>query len=97
MTPEKRFENKIKSYLDSKGIWHVKFFANAFTRAGIPDLLCCVNGHFLAIEVKAEKGRPSELQKRELAKIAEAGGKGIVLYPEHFEWFKEYIDKLMED
>lgn len=96
MAQEKNFENRIKRYLASKGIWYVKFFGNAFTRAGVPDLLCCVNGQFLAIEVKAENGKLSELQRLEIAKIVEAGGLGIVLYPNMFDWFKDYIEKLME-
>lgn len=33
---EKAFENKIKKYLNDKGCWNVKFFANSFTRSGIP-------------------------------------------------------------
>lgn len=33
---EKNFENRIKKYLESKGAWFVKFFANAYTSSGIP-------------------------------------------------------------
>lgn len=44
------------------------------TRAGYPDVLCCVNGHFVSLEVKQEGGRVSPLQLRRIAEIREAGG-----------------------
>lgn len=62
MPAEKTFENKVKAFLESVGAWHVKFFANRMTRVGVPDILACVNGYFVAIEVKAQNGKPSELQ-----------------------------------
>lgn len=33
---EKAFETRIKKYLEKKGCWFVKFFANAYTSSGIP-------------------------------------------------------------
>lgn len=94
---EKNFENKIKKYLDSKGCWYVKFFANAFTKAGIPDLLCCVNGHFLAIEVKAENGKPSELQRLNIDKIRHSGGQAIILRPSQFDSFCKLVEALKQE
>ena len=93
--PEKTFENKIKKYLKSKGAWYVKFFANAYTPSGIPDILVCLDGRFIAIEVKAENGEPSDLQEYNLKKIARAGGIGILLYPSGFDNFKNYIEKVI--
>lgn len=96
MPAEKNFENRIKRYLDSKGVWYVKYFSNGFTRRGVPDLLCCVKGIFLAIEVKAEGGKVSEFQVRELERIELSGGVGLVLYPHEFDWFKNMIERLLE-
>lgn len=93
MTPEKKFETKIKRYLDSIDAWEVKFFANSYTKAGIPDLLCCVNGYFVGIEVKAEDGRPSALQLHNIRKIREAGGFAFVVYPSGYE----KLVKILED
>ena len=93
--PEKRFENKIKDYLDSIGGYYIKHFANAYTKSGIPDLICCVNGYSIWIEVKAENGKPSELQNYNLKKIARSGGIGILLYPSGFDNFKNYIEKVI--
>lgn len=95
MAAEKQFENKIKAYLKSKGAWLIKYWAGAqFTKEGIPDLLVCYKGHFIAIEVKAEKGHPSKLQLYNIRKIIEAGGHAFILYPKDFDDFKNFIESL---
>ena len=94
---EKTFENKVKKFFEENGAWFVKFFANSFTKAGIPDILACVNGYFVGVEVKAQNGKPSELQLYNVEKIREAGGFAIVLYPSGFEKFKQFIVDLSHD
>lgn len=91
---EKNFENKIKKFLKDNNCWYVKFFANRMTKSGIPDILACVNGHFVAIEVKAQNGKPSDLQLYNVKKIREAGGVAIILYPDGFDEFKKLIGEL---
>lgn len=66
------------------------------TKVGVPDLLACVNGFFVAIEVKASKGKPTELQLWNREKIRESGGISIIIYPEQFEDFKLLIEDLIE-
>lgn len=94
MTPEKRFETKIKNYIDSIGGWQVKFFANAYTKSGIPDLLCCINGYFVGIEVKADRGTPSELQLHNIRQIKKAGGFAFVVYPTGYNKLVKILNDL---
>lgn len=94
MAEEKNFENKIKKYLELKGAWFVKYFANRNTKSGVPDILACVNGHFVAIEVKATYGRPSPLQIWNIDRIKAAGGIALIVYPKDWETFKSIIDGL---
>lgn len=94
MMKEKSFENKIKDFLDGIGAVWYKQFGCSYTKAGTPDLLCCVNGHFVAVEVKAEKGRPSPLQLYNIDKIRKAGGAVYLLYPKDFDQFKTDMKKL---
>lgn len=88
---EKTFENKIKKFLEEQGCWHVKYFANRMTKVGIPDILACVNSRFVAIEVKAQNGKPSELQLYHIKKIREAGGIAFILYPSGWDQFKTLV------
>ena len=98
MAAEKNFENRLKKFLESEGCWFVKFFANAYTKSGIPDLLVCCNGYFVAVEVKAPNGKPSELQKYNIKRInSEAHGFGVILYPDDFDDFKNMIEFLKDD
>ena len=95
MAQEKNFENHVKSFLKYTGAWFVKYWGGGeFTKAGVPDILACVNGYFLGIELKAPRGRPSDLQLYHLRQIDEAGGFGILLYPKDFQRFKEMVHQL---
>lgn len=94
MAAEKNFENKIKKYIEEEGGWQVKFFANRMTKNGIPDLLCCLGGYFIGIEVKAQNGRPSELQLYNCRKIREAGGFAFIVYPSGFDRLKTILNQL---
>lgn len=96
MAGEKLFENKIKKFLKERECWYVKYFANRNTRSGVPDILACVNGHFVAIEVKAEDGKPTELQKWNVNKIRECGGVAMVVYPSDWEHFVSVIGGLLK-
>ena len=94
---EKIFENKIKSYLNAKGCYCVKYFGCNYSTAGTPDILACVKGHFLAIEVKAQNGTPSELQLVKIDQIRKAGGFAFVAYPSGWNELKDVIDGLLID
>ena len=47
--------------------------------AGIPDIICCYRGKFVAFEVKAEKGKTTALQDSVINKIQKCGGKAAVV------------------
>lgn len=96
MAAEKQFENEIKKFLNTlPRTWYFKYWAGPYSKAGIPDIIACVNGRFVAIEVKAENGRPSELQKRTVKLIQESGGLAYILYPKDFESFKKNMKRLI--
>ena len=96
MAGEKNFEMRLRRWLDQQGVWHVKFFANRNTRSGVPDILACVNGRFVGIEVKGPGGKPSPLQLYHIGKIWESGGVGVVVWPEDFDRLKELVGRLKE-
>lgn len=75
----------------------MKFFANAYTKVGVPDILACVNGHFVGIEVKAPNGKPSKLQLYNIEEIKKSGGIAMVLYPKDFDTFKDIVYKLLQE
>lgn len=79
MTPEARVKARVKAILDEYGAWHFMPVSNGMGRHGIPDIIVCIGGHFLAVECKAGKGKTTALQDRELQKIRDAGGEALVV------------------
>ena len=47
--------------------------------AGIPDIIACINGKFVAFEVKTEIGKTTALQDATIRKINAAGGTAVVV------------------
>lgn len=93
MAAEKQFENKVKTFLKDNGCWFLKYWGGAaYTKSGIPDILVCCKGRFLAVEVKAPNGKPSDLQIYNLRQIDRAGGLAILLYPKDYDLFKRLVE-----
>ena len=111
MAEEKLFEGRIKRYFHSIGIypagypknkmkapligWYTKIWGGGYQKSGIPDIIACINGFMVAIEVKASNGKPSELQKLNTARINAANGIAVILYPEGFEDFQHIIERVI--
>ena len=47
--------------------------------AGIPDVICCLDGRFFAFEVKTTEGRVTRLQEQTIGRIKAAGGHAYVV------------------
>jgi len=47
--------------------------------AGIPDVICCLDGRFFAFEVKTPDGIVTKLQEHTMHKIKVAGGHAYVV------------------
>ena len=52
---------------------------------GTPDILACINGKFIALELKAENGVVSLLQAKKLSDIDNAGGLALVVTPSNWK------------
>lgn len=68
----------ILDYLALIGAWALKVHGHLGQRPGVPDILACHNGRFIAIEVKQPGNSPTARQEAELAAIGEAGGMTLV-------------------
>ena len=95
-TPEAKVKAKIKSILKSYGIYYAMPIGSGYGASGVPDFLCCVNGYFLAIEAKANGGKITALQDKNLREIRNAGGLAFVIDEENMGFLTECIDILNE-
>lgn len=71
-------------------------WSGPYSKSGVPDIIGVINGKFIALEVKAAKGHPSVLQKRNIKLINQAGGYARIVYPKDFETLKEELLKISE-
>ena len=94
MLAEKKFENKIKKFLDYVGAYYVKNWGGYFTKAGVADLTICYKGRYIALEVKAENGKVAPLQYHHKKLVKNAGGISIILRPSQFEEFTRFMYSL---
>lgn len=81
-------------YGDACG-YYEKRWGGGFTKSGLPDLSICVYGFTVEVELKAENGHPSEIQKFMLNQIRQSKSFGILLYPKDFETFVGFIGRLL--
>lgn len=73
-TPEGYEKDEICKFLDLLGAWHFKPFMSGFGKSGVPDIVCCWQGYFIAIEVKREGKEPTPLQTQRMKEIQKRGG-----------------------
>ena len=77
---EKTLISTILSYLKSlPSCFCWKEHGGMYGTAGLPDILCCIAGRFVAFEVKTETGKVTGLQKKTLRQIQNAGGAAFVV------------------
>lgn len=71
---ESRISRQVVRWLNEQpDTWATAVTITGYARRGIPDILACVGGQFLAIEVKQPGKRPTPIQQHELEKLEAAG------------------------
>ncbi len=91
MTPETAVKQQVRRMLDDVSAYYFFPPANGYGRAGIPDVVGCILGRFIAIECKAGKNKTTALQERELARIEESGGFAFVANENNLNELKEKL------
>ena len=75
---EKEITSAIMRYLKSVPrcfCW--KEHGGMYGTAGLPDIICCFKGRFVAFEVKTPSGRLTKLQEAAMRKIRDAKGEAF--------------------
>ena len=95
-TPEKKVKDKIVKVLKEEGVYYFVPATHGFGRSGVPDIVCCVNGNFLAIEVKAGTNKPTALQVREIEAIRRCNGVAVVANDENWDTVRALVRQMKE-
>jgi Holliday junction resolvase len=98
-TPEKKVKQKVVKILKEYGVYYAFPATFGFGRSGVPDILCCYHGRFIAIECKAGSNPTTKLQQREIDHIRDSGGYAMVINEEALDSLRTFLDpfKLVKD
>lgn len=79
--PEKKLTDKIIAALRKEGAFAVKIHGGTFQSRGLSDIVSCLDGFFISLEVKVpgKEKTVSDLQRKKLWQIYDAGGVGMMV------------------
>ena len=96
MTPEAKVKAKVVKLLRQYNVYYFFPPANGYGRSGIPDIIACVNGKFVAIECKAGANKPTELQNLEISGIRRAKGVAAVINESNIDLVEQILKEQYE-
>ena len=67
----------VKAFLDQVGAYYIRLVGGPMLRHGLPDLIICAGGRFIALELKSTGRKPTRKQLEELNAVNSAGGVGL--------------------
>jgi Holliday junction resolvase len=93
-TPEKRVKEKVVRVLKEESVYYFFPATHGYGRSGVPDIIACVNGRFLAIECKAGANKPTALQISEIEAIRRNNGVAVVVNEENWDMVRQLVREL---
>lgn len=90
--PEKKLQDKAIAYLKKQNIYYINQFGDGFTGKGKPDLVTCINGRFVAFELKVGKNDLQDDQVIHKRRIERSNG--LHYAPYTIEEFIEIVEEL---
>ena len=78
-TEESKLEKEVERYMKERKIWQLARFQAQYSQNGLPDRLYLYKGLLLGLELKTDKGKPTNLQLKKLKAINDNGGIGVII------------------
>lgn len=91
--PEKKLQDKALDYLKGRGIYCLNLYGDGRSGKGKPDIIACINGLFVAFELKVGANDMQDDQK--IHKIRIERSKGLHFSPYTLEEFIEIVEVLL--
>jgi len=84
-TPEGKVKKRVAKHLKNAGVYFFYPATGGYGASGVPDIVGCYKGRFIAIECKAGKNKPTQLQQMHIDQINDAGGVAWVANEENMD------------
>lgn len=91
MTPEAKVKAKLYKIMKEWGVYYFSPVTGGYGKSGVPDIICCYKGRFIAIECKAGKNKPTPLQEAEMEKIRTAQGVAAVINEDNIDLLEQIL------
>ena len=96
-TPERKVKDKVTALLKQYNAYFFSPPSNGFGRAGIPDIIGCLHGRYIAIECKAGNNKPTQLQLRELELTHRAGGVALIIHEHNISFLAIALQSIKDE
>ena len=93
--PEKILQDKCINYLKGNRIYYINKYGDGRSAKGAPDLIVCINGKFVAFELKVGSNDMQDDQKIHKLRIERSGG--LHYSPYTFSEFKSIVEDLLNE
>lgn len=92
---EKRLQDKAIRYLKDRGIYHLNLYGDGWSGKGKPDIIACINGKFVAFELKVGANDMQADQVIHKRRIERSGG--LHYSPYSLEEFIKIVEGLINE
>ena len=92
--PEKKLQDKAISYLKGRGVYYLNLYGDGRSGKGKPDIIACLNGRFVAFELKVGANDMQDDQK--LHKIRIERSAGLHYSPYTLEEFVNIVEAILD-
>ena len=92
MDREKKLQDKAIRYLKGRGIYYLNLYGDGRSGKGKPDIIACINGRFVAFELKVGSNDLQDDQKIHRLRIKRSNG--LHFSPYTLEEFKRIVEDL---
>lgn len=92
---EVRLQKQVTDYLKENNIYYLNIHGGGYTAKGAPDLLICIDGQFVAFELKVGNNKMQPDQIIHKRRIERSSGQHFT--PRTLDEAKEIIKKIREE
>ena len=93
MVKEQNIQTSIMNYISSIGGLPIKFNnMGIYAKAGVSDILACIKGRFVAIEVKRPGNKPTAVQLHFITAVNSIGG--LAFWADNLQDVKDKLKEL---
>ena len=93
--PEKKLQDKAITHLKDLGIYHLNLYGDGMSGKGKPDIIACINGKFVAFELKVGENDLQDDQKIHRIRIRRSNG--LHFSPYTLDEFKTIVEDLLHE